>query len=225
MDMYGRKHASVPQKLVIVGLELVLLVIAGLVLLGPLGASIRAFGDAPHRARNLTLLAFDLVVVARFLATLFVFVERRIPWEEAASIPIAFALYLVGFPLLAAPASTAFGALELLGVALFAAGSFVNTYAEYQRRRFKRRPENAGKLFTGGLFAISMHPNYFGDLLWVAGYACVSHNALAWLVPAFLLAFFYLYNIPKLDAYLREHYGAAFVAYAARTKRLIPYVL
>ena len=43
-----------------------------------------------------------------------------------------------------------------------------------RRRRapgFKRRPENKGKLFTGGLFAVSMHPNYFGDLLWVSGYA------------------------------------------------------
>ncbi|MBK8716428.1 MAG: isoprenylcysteine carboxylmethyltransferase family protein [Deltaproteobacteria bacterium] len=225
MDMYGHKHSSLPQKTVIVAIELVLLGIAGLVLFGPLGASFRAFGDSPHLGRNLTLLVFDIVVFARYLATMFVFVERRIPWDEAFSIPLAFALYLVGFPLLAKPASTGFGALELLGIGLFVGGSFINTYAEYQRRRFKRRPQNAGQLYTGGLFAITMHLNYFGDLLWVAGFACVTHNAFAWLIPAFLLGFFYFYNIPKLDAYLRSHYGAAFTAYAQRTKRLVPFVL
>ncbi|MBK6922510.1 MAG: hypothetical protein IPH07_34285 [Deltaproteobacteria bacterium] len=42
MDMYGHKHSNLPQKTVIVAIELVLLGIAGLVLFGPLGASIRA---------------------------------------------------------------------------------------------------------------------------------------------------------------------------------------
>lgn len=127
---------------------------------GPLAAGRRAFGDAPSFARNATLFAFNLVVFARFLGTLFVFVERRIPWEAALSIPFAFALYLLGFPLLARPASVTFGELEVLGIGLFVAGSFINTYSEEQRRRFKLRPESEGKLFTGGLFAASMHPNY-----------------------------------------------------------------
>jgi protein-S-isoprenylcysteine O-methyltransferase Ste14 len=225
MDMYGRKSPSIPQKLIIVAAELGLVTASYAVLFGPALKGVRAFAESPHFVRNTTLFAFNVVVVARFMLTLFVFAERRIPWEEAASIPLAFALYLFGFPLLARPARVDFGALELAGIVLFLAGSFVNTYAEHQRRRYKLRPENEGKLYTGGFFSLTMHPNYFGDLLWVSGYACVTHNVFAWLVPAFLFGFFYFYNIPKLDRYLEAHYGAAFSAYARRTKRLIPFLL
>jgi steroid 5-alpha reductase family enzyme len=211
--------------MVFVGIELMLIAASYLVLFGPLFPGLRAFGEAPSFARNTILFAFNLVVFARYLLTMFVFMERRIPWEEAFSIPVAFALYLLGFPLLARPASVHFGVLEILGISLFVAGSFINTYSEYQRRRFKRRPENKRKLFTGGLFAVSMHPNYFGDLLWVAGYACVTRNEFAWLIPAFLFSFFYFYNVPKLDPHLRQHYGEAFANYERRTKRLVPFVI
>jgi steroid 5-alpha reductase family enzyme len=176
-------------------------------------------------SRNVTLFVFNLVVLARFMLTLFVVIERRIPWEEAASVPMAFALYLLGFPLLARPGAVPFGWLELVGIALFVIGSFVNTFAELSRKRWKARPENRGKLYTGGLFSVSMHPNYFGDLLWVSGYACVTHSPYAALIPAFLFVFFYFYNVPKLDAYLGQHYGESFRAYERRTKRLIPFVL
>lgn len=44
----------------------------------------------------------------------------------------------------------------------------------------------------------------------MSGYACVTRNA---------------FNVPKLDRYLREHYGAAFADYERRTKRLIPFLL
>ncbi len=225
MDMYGEKNPSLPQKTIIVAVELALIAVSYFVLFGPLLSELRAFGEAPNVARNATLFAFNLVVFARFLGTLFVFIERRMPWEEAFSVPLAFALYLLGFPLLARSNSVGFGAIEVLGIGLFVIGSFINTYSEHQRRRFKRRPENAGKLFTGGLFALSMHPNYFGDLLWVGGYACVTRNAWSWLVPAFLFCFFYFFNIPKLDRYLRDRYGEAFKAYESRTKRLIPFIL
>jgi protein-S-isoprenylcysteine O-methyltransferase Ste14 len=223
--MYGEKSPSWPQKLVIVSAELALIAVSYLVLFGPLLPGVRAFGDSPSVARNVTLFSFNLIVFARFLLTLFVFVERRIPWGEAFSIPLAFALYLGGFPLLARPRSVTFGKLAVLGIALFVVGSFVNTYSEVQRRRFKRRNENKGKLYTGGLFSLSIHPNYFGDLLWVCGYACVTQNAFAWLIPGLLFCFFYFYNVPKLDHYLRQHYGAAFVSYERRTKRLVPFVL
>lgn len=225
MDMYGEKSPSFPQKFLIVSAELALIAVSYLVLFGPLLGGLRAFGDSPSYARNATLFAFNLIVFARFLLTLFVFVERRIPWEEAFSIPLAFALYLGGFPLLARPRSVNFGAFAVVGIALFVVGSCVNTYAEYQRRRFKRRNRNKGKLYTGGLFSLSIHPNYFGDLLWVCGYACVTQNAFAWLIPALLFCFFYYYNVPKLDQHLRQRYGAAFVAYESRTKRLVPFVL
>src|SRR4051812_2498458 len=111
MDMYDEKSRSFRQKFLIVSAELALIAVSYLVLFGPLLRGVRAFGDSPSFARNTTLFAFNLVVFARFLFTLFVFMQRRIPWEEAFSIPLAFALYLGGFPLLARPRSVSFGGL------------------------------------------------------------------------------------------------------------------
>ncbi len=225
MEMYGTKSSSTAQKLVIVLAEAALIGVSCWVLFGDGLRGVRAFGADPSELRNVSLFAFELVVFARFFLTLFVFLKRKIPWEETLSIPMAFGLYLLGFPLMARPSSVPFGALEICGIVLFVVGSFLNTFSEYQRHRWKAREENRGKLYTGGLFAISMHINYFGDLLWVSGFACVTHNAYASLVPAFLFAFFYFFNVPKLDAYLKERYGDSFSAYARRTKKLVPFVL
>lgn len=149
--MYGLKSASVPQKLIILVVELVLIAISAQVLFGDWLAGVRSFGSEPLFARNAILFAFNLVVFARFLLTLFVFLKRKIPWEESLSVPLAFGLSLLGFPLLARASSEPFSALEVVGCLLFAIGSFVNTFSELQRHRFKAREENRGVLFTGGL--------------------------------------------------------------------------
>jgi protein-S-isoprenylcysteine O-methyltransferase Ste14 len=67
-----------------------------------------------------------------------------------------------------------------------------------------------------------MHINYFGDILWVTGYALVSRNPWATLVPLGLFCFFAFYNAPKLDEYSRRRYGLEFEAYRKRTAKLIP---
>lgn len=223
--MYGEKSSSLPQKGVIVAAEIGLVVAAYFILFGDLAISWRAFGVTPEPARNATLFVFNMIVVARFMLTLFVFLRRKIPLEETFSVPFAFALYLVGFPLMARGAEVSTNWVEVVGIVSFASGSALNTVGEWQRHRFKQRPDTKGKLFTGGLFSLSMHVNYFGDMLWVVGYACVTRNPYAALVPAFLFAFFYWFNIPKLDAYLAARYGEQFEEYSRKTKRFIPFIL
>ena len=58
-----------------------------------------------------------------------------------------------------------------IGTSLFAIGISVEIVSEFQRAIAKRQPTNQGKLFTGGLFVLCRHPNYFGYLLWRTGYA------------------------------------------------------
>lgn len=225
MELYGQKSRSLPQKGVIVLSELALLTASYFVLFGNLLHGVRAFGTHPSQVRNAALFGLNVVIFCRISITLFVFLKRAIPLEEAVSIPMAFALYLLGFPLMAHGADTPWGAPDVIGVGLFCLGSLVNTGSEWQRYRFKQRPESSGRLFTHGLFGLSMHVNYFGDLLWVSGYAAVTRNVYAALVPIFLFVFFYFFNIPKLDAYLKRRYGSQFEDYARKTSRLIPYLL
>ena len=156
--------------------------------------------------------------------TIAYFLKRAIPLEEAISIPLAFSLYYIGFAFLGYANTSPIGWLDYLAVAIYLLGSYLNTGSEWQRDRWKKRPENKGKLYTVGLFSWSMHINYFGDLLWVTAYAIVTRNAWSILIVLFLFCFFAFFNIPKLDAYLAEKYGEQFDAYQKKTKRLIPFL-
>jgi protein-S-isoprenylcysteine O-methyltransferase Ste14 len=225
MDLYSQKSRSYPQKIVIILLATFSVVVSYGALFSNRCAGVRVAGLDISVPRSLILFSFNVIVFGRVLFTLFYFLERRIPVEEVLSMPLAFAVYLVGFPLLAASNRHGAGLLEIAGIVLFVLGSFLNSFAELQRKRWKLHPQNKGRLYTGGLFSWSMHINYFGDLVWVAGYALVTHNPWSAVIPVCLFGFFYFWNIPKLDAHLSQKYGREFTAYASRTKRLIPLIL
>jgi protein-S-isoprenylcysteine O-methyltransferase Ste14 len=69
---------------------------------------------------------------------------------------------------------------------------------------------------------LSRHVNYFGDLLLFAGFAAITRQAWAGIVPIAMGLNFVFVIIPAHDAYLAARYGSDFEAYAHRTKRLIP---
>lgn len=62
-----------------------------------------------------------------------------------------------------------------VGVAVWAVGLFFEAVGDWQLARFKRDPDNQGKLMDQGLWRYTRHPNYFGD-------ACVWWGV--WLVAA-----------------------------------------
>ncbi|MCD6332971.1 MAG: DUF1295 domain-containing protein [Bacteroidales bacterium] len=228
MDLYGQKSRSIPQKIVIILLELILLWLSywilfqkgGAIILGWLGIhSIHALA-----ARKTVVFIFSLVVFIRIGFAMFYLLKRKIPWEESFSIPMAFALYYVGFSLLVLQTDHRLDLLDLFGIALFLFGSFLNSYSEIQRHQWKTLTENKGKLFTGGLFRYSMHINYFGDVCWVTAYAILTRNWYSAIIPVFLLCFFIFFNIPKLDQYLGMKYGKSFFEFKKKTKKLIPFI-
>lgn len=223
MDMYGRKDRSIPQKAVMTVLQIGLLAIAFWVLFGGGGYQIfgRPEGDFHRR---LILFASSVVIFVRMTFTMMAFLKRRIPWEETFSVPFAFALYYVGFAALGYAEASSLGVLDYAAIALFVLGSYLNTGSEAARHRFKSLPENSGRLFTGGLFRLAIHVNYFGDILWVTACGILTRNWWSASIPALLICFFAFYNVPKLDAHLRKKYGEEFVEWEQRSKRLIPFV-
>ncbi len=80
------------------------------------------------------------------------------------------------------------------------------------------------KLITSGIYGIIRHPGYLGFLFIAIG-ICLALGAW-WGVAAMLAAFFpaILFRIRREDALLRSRFGAAYDAYAARTKKLIPWI-
>jgi steroid 5-alpha reductase family enzyme len=165
-----------------------------------------------------------VVTAARFSLTILYLVKRRMGLEEVLSVPFAFAIYYVGFALLGRNVARPVGGFAIVAVVIFALGSAINTVSELLRDAWKKRDENRGKVYTGGLFRYAVHINYFGDVLWVLGLALISGRAWSLLVPASLFAFFAFFNGPVLDRHLEEKYGDPFREYSGRTAKIIPFV-
>ena len=150
--------------------------------------------------------------------------QRKMPWEESISVPLAFALYYVGYPLFVLSTSRPIDGLDYFAVALFVIGCVINSGGEILRNQWKKKSQNKGKIYTEGFFKYSRHINYFGDILWVSAYAIITKNVWSITIPVFLFCFFAFYNSPKLDKYLKEKYGKDYDEYARKTKMLIPFI-
>ena len=226
MDLYNQKNKSYPQKIVLTILEIIIIAISYWILFA--NGYYKIFHPLNpgqgNTVRHIILFTFNIIVFLRILVTSFYLIKRRMPWEEAFSIPFAFALYYIGFALLGFKSPVNIGTIDIIGILLFLLGSFLNTGSELARDIWKKKPENKGQLYTSGLFKYSMHINYFGDLLWVSAYAFVTRNWYSILIPIFLFCFFVFFNIPKLDNYLKSKYGDKFDNYQKTTKKFIPLI-
>ena len=64
--------------------------------------------------------------------------------------------------------SVEMGLIGWFGFALWIFGFGFEVLADHQKTKFKADAANEGKFITGGLWDISRHPNYFGEIvLWL----------------------------------------------------------
>ncbi len=75
-------------------------------------------------------------------------------------------LWVISAPLLAAQISddpSRISPTDLVGLLVWTVGFSFEAVGDYQLARFKRDPENKGRVMRSGLWAYTRHPNYFGD--------------------------------------------------------------
>ncbi|WP_233531834.1 DUF1295 domain-containing protein [Paenibacillus alkalitolerans] len=174
--------------------------------------------------RNVLLFGFSMVTFFRMSFMVFYLLRRGISWRETWGVIFAFAIYYIGFSMLGSAQDKPPDWLDGIAVFIFVSGSMINTLSEMLRNQWKKDERNKGKLYTGGLFKYSIHINYFGDVLWVCGFALLTRNIWAGLIPLFLFFMFVFLYIPEHDRYLKTKYGAAFEKYEKNTKKLIPFI-
>jgi protein-S-isoprenylcysteine O-methyltransferase Ste14 len=174
--------------------------------------------------RRICLLAAFAIYFVRVLFSAFVFLKRAMAWGEATMIAVWVLFIFVLLSIAGGTDPAPIGAAGFAGTAFFVLGSWMNTYAEYLRHMWKARPEHRGQLFTRGLFRWSRHPNYLGDLTSFSGMCLISGRWFTAAIPLLMLMGFVFVNIPMLDAHLQAHYGRQFDEYAARTRKLIPFI-
>lgn len=113
---------------------------------------------------------------------------------------------------------------DAVGLAIFVLGLVYSWAYEAGRFHWKKLPENKGKAHTVGLASLSVHPNYFGDLLTYNGWALAGGTRCAFSIAAFQMGLFIWFWIPQSDVYLAERYPSDFPPYAAKTAPIIPFV-
>ena len=211
--MHGERDPATLPRLGMVAMHLVgVLVATGLLTAGPL------------TTRRIALLACAWIYFARVLATSLVFLKRKVGWAEAFQVGPFLLLIQVFLAWLGARTTAPWGAVDTLALVLYGLGSFLNSGSELQRMAWKARPENKGRLYTVGLFRLSRHVNYFGDVVLFTGFALLTRSPWAALVPAVMAAGFVFVHIPMLDRYLRERYEDEYVEWTRRSKKLVPFV-
>lgn len=129
------------------------------------------------------------------------------------------------------PQQVDLGLPAMLGTLLWITGFSLEVVADYQKRQFRKQPENQGRFISSGLWAWSRHPNYFGEILLWTGIALIALPALhGWqyltlISPVFvILLLTRVSGIPLLEERADEQWGgrADYEAYKANTPVLIP---
>lgn len=102
---------------------------------------------------------------------------RNEPGFTFKSLYIVFGLqgvlaWIVSVPLLfAISADASIGVVDLIATALWLVGFVFEAGGDYQLARFKGDDSNRGKVLDTGFWALTRHPNYFGDFcVWWAFY-------------------------------------------------------
>lgn len=118
-----------------------------------------------------------------------------------------------------------------IGLSLWLIGFTIEVVADVQKNQFKADPNNRGRFIKTGLWSISQHPNYFGEIMLWIGVLLIAAPVLqgwqwvAFLSPAFvILLLTKISGIPTLEKKAAEKWGnePEYQAYRARTSKLIP---
>ena len=153
------------------------------------------------------------------------------PNFEFKSLYIVFGLqaglaWIISLPLMAAMNSDApIGALDAIGVVIWAVGFSFETVGDLQLAQFRANPDNKGKVLNSGLWRLTRHPNYFGDFCLWWGFFLIALSAGGWwsIVSPLLMSFLLLKvsGVAMLERTIGER-RPEYADYIRRTNAFFP---
>lgn len=115
--------------------------------------------------------------------------------------------------------------LDSIGIVLWAIGVLFETIGDWQLARFKRHPENCGKVLDRGLWRYTRHPNYFGDFcVWWGLYLIAVAGGAGWTVISPIVMSVLLMKVSGvtlLESTISER-RPEYAAYRTRTNAFFP---
>jgi len=138
---------------------------------------------------------------------------------------------LVPVLLLITSDQTIFSIVSLAGLLIWMFGLCVEAIADLQKYHFTSDPANTDKWIDEGIWKLSRHPNYFGEIcVWVGIYLLAVSSLSNWQVvvaivsPLFITSLLlFVSGIPKLEQSADERWGKSkdYQAYKRRTSLLV----
>jgi steroid 5-alpha reductase family enzyme len=158
-------------------------------------------------------------------ATYFVYWMMQGAWVFVTALPC----YLIN----GVASQRALHAGDYVSLIVWFLGIATETVADVQKQIFKRDPANRGRFIDSGLWSLSRHPNYFGEIVtwWGVCGVALSMNATqatsacSLLSPIFVtLLITKVSGVPLLEKSADERWGseAGYQAYKRNTPCLIP---
>jgi steroid 5-alpha reductase family enzyme len=146
---------------------------------------------------------------------------------------------LTGLPVYARnrfPGDRALNSVDYVGFSVFVVGFLIECIADYQKFVFKQRKDSREKFIQSGLWKLSRHPNYFGEILVWIGLSIASLSSeimhfkfsiqlLVLISPAFVtLLLTKVSGIPLLEAQADKKWGndLKYQEYKKNTPVLVP---
>ena len=124
------------------------------------------------------------------------------------------------------------GVLDAIGICLWVCGFAIEVIADRQKTAFNRQAQNRNRWIDTGLWSLSRHPNYFGEILLWTGIAlagCSVFTGTEWwalISPLFVaILLIKISGIPLLDrkSYAKWGHDPDYLAYRNTTRALLPW--
>jgi steroid 5-alpha reductase family enzyme len=135
---------------------------------------------------------------------------------------------------LTSPGSAKFTLWTAIGLALWLAGFVIEAVADRQKSSFRRQSANKDRFIDTGLWSLSRHPNYFGEIVIWLGMAVIAFPALqGWQHVSLISPIFVTFlltkvsGVPLLEKRADKKWGKRedYQQYKANTPVLIPGIL
>lgn len=119
-----------------------------------------------------------------------------------------------------------------IGIFLWIIGFSIEVIADEQKKSFKKKTENKDKFINSGLWIISRHPNYFGEILQWVSISIISFPILiGWQYLSLISPIFVIFLLTKvsgvniLEEKSDKKWGSkkAYIKYKNNTPILIPF--
>jgi steroid 5-alpha reductase family enzyme len=183
-----------------------------------------------------TRLALHITVRKRGRGEDFRYAQWRRDWRKWFFLRSLFQIFMlqgimlmvIAYPIILINHSSRGGIiiLDIIGALVWLTGFSFEAIGDYQLLKFKRHPENKGKIITQGLWKYTRHPNYFGEtLIWWGIFLIALSVRNGWTaVLSPLLITFLLLRVSGITMLEKKYTGNKyFEEYARNTSPFIPW--